>query len=98
MDLDSLNVYAHALHELGKARANADDIFAGLREVYARCKGGYACVAMITGFGILGFRYALLSYFAASVQLTAIAETRMVFALCVLDRAPLPPSTARWIT
>ncbi|OAQ97594.1 hypothetical protein LLEC1_04014 [Akanthomyces lecanii] len=51
-----LNVYAHALHELGKARANADDIFAGLREVYARCKGGYACVAMITGFGILGFR------------------------------------------
>lgn len=52
----SLNVYAHALHELGKARANVDDIFAGLREVYSRCKGGYACVAMITGFGILGFR------------------------------------------
>ncbi|KAM3528810.1 hypothetical protein NHJ13051_002211 [Beauveria bassiana] len=51
-----LNVYAHALHELGKARANADDIFAGLRDVYTRCKGGFACVAMITGFGILGFR------------------------------------------
>ncbi|KAJ3477488.1 hypothetical protein NLG97_g8824 [Lecanicillium saksenae] len=51
-----LNVYAHALHELGKARANADDIFAGLREVYARCNGGYACAAMVTGFGILGFR------------------------------------------
>lgn len=51
-----LNVYAHALHELGKARANADDIFAGLREVYSRCKGGYACVAMVTGFGVLGFR------------------------------------------
>ncbi|OAA58716.1 amidophosphoribosyltransferase [Cordyceps fumosorosea ARSEF 2679] len=51
-----LNVYAHALHELGKARANADDIFAGLRDVYARCNGGFACVAMITGFGILGFR------------------------------------------
>ncbi|KAH7157977.1 putative amidophosphoribosyltransferase [Dactylonectria estremocensis] len=51
-----LNVYAHALHELGKARANVDDIFAGLREVYTRCKGGFACAAMITGFGILGFR------------------------------------------
>ncbi|RSM00104.1 hypothetical protein CEP52_009345 [Fusarium oligoseptatum] len=51
-----LNVYAHALHELGKARANVDDIFAGLREVYSRCKGGFACVAMITGFGVLGFR------------------------------------------
>jgi amidophosphoribosyltransferase len=54
--MHSLNIYAHALHELGKARANADDIFAGLREVYSRCQGGFACVAMITGFGILGFR------------------------------------------
>lgn len=98
MDLGSLNVYAHALHELGKARANADDIFAGLREVYTRCKGGYACVAMITGFGILGFRYALLPRFAGSVQLTAIAETKMVFARFVLDHAHLPPSRARWIT
>lgn len=52
----SLNVYAHALHELGKARANVDDVFDGLREVYARCNGGFACTAMITGFGILGFR------------------------------------------
>lgn len=51
-----LNVYAHALHELGKARANVDDVFAGLEQVYERCNGGYACTAMITGFGILGFR------------------------------------------
>ncbi|UKZ79084.1 hypothetical protein TrVFT333_006834 [Trichoderma virens FT-333] len=51
-----LNVFAHALNELGKARVNVDDIFASLREVYAKCAGAYACTAMVTGFGILGFR------------------------------------------
>ncbi|PFH59719.1 hypothetical protein XA68_11955 [Ophiocordyceps unilateralis] len=51
-----LNVFAHALNELGKARANVDDVFTALRDVYARCRGAFACTAMIAGFGILGFR------------------------------------------
>ncbi|PNY28124.1 Amidophosphoribosyltransferase [Tolypocladium capitatum] len=51
-----LNVFAHALNELNKARVNVDDIFTALREVYGKCIGGYACTAMVTGFGILGFR------------------------------------------
>ncbi|PTB65177.1 Amidophosphoribosyltransferase [Trichoderma citrinoviride] len=51
-----LNVFAHSLNELGKARVNVDDIFASLRDVYAKCQGAYACTAMVTGFGILGFR------------------------------------------
>jgi glutamine phosphoribosylpyrophosphate amidotransferase len=51
-----LNVFAHALNELGKARANVDDVFTALRDVYLKCQGAYACTAMITGFGILGFR------------------------------------------
>ncbi|KAH0499606.1 hypothetical protein TgHK011_006786 [Trichoderma gracile] len=51
-----LNVFAYALNELGKARVNVDDIFASLRDVYAKCQGAYACTAMVTGFGILGFR------------------------------------------
>ncbi|KAI1501241.1 amidophosphoribosyltransferase [Biscogniauxia marginata] len=51
-----LNVFAYALNELGKARANVDDVFTALRDVYSKCQGAFACTAMITGFGILGFR------------------------------------------
>ncbi|KAH8673441.1 phosphoribosyltransferase-like protein [Xylariales sp. PMI_506] len=51
-----LNVFANSLHELGKRRVNKDDIFTALRDVYAKCIGAFACTAMITGFGILGFR------------------------------------------
>lgn len=51
-----LNVYAHALSELGKSRANSEDIFTALRTVYEKCQGAFACTVMIAGFGILGFR------------------------------------------
>lgn len=51
-----LNVFAHALNELGNTRASVQDVFTALREVYSRCKGAFACTAMIAGFGILGFR------------------------------------------
>ncbi|KAI1424844.1 amidophosphoribosyltransferase [Xylaria sp. FL1777] len=51
-----LNVFAYALNELGKMRADVHDVFTALREVYARCHGAFACTAMIAGFGILGFR------------------------------------------
>ncbi|KAG8167498.1 hypothetical protein KVR01_003187 [Diaporthe batatas] len=51
-----LNILAWALGETGKRRASVEDVFAALREVYARCHGAFACTAMIAGFGILGFR------------------------------------------
>ncbi|KAI9167563.1 Amidophosphoribosyltransferase [Paramyrothecium foliicola] len=51
-----LNIWAHALGELGKSRANSEDIFTALRAVYEMCRGAFACTAMVAGFGILGFR------------------------------------------
>ncbi|MEM7540180.1 MAG: amidophosphoribosyltransferase [Pseudomonadota bacterium] len=51
-----LNVFANELQRLGKIRINATDIFAALTQVYRRCSGGFAAVAMITGVGIIAFR------------------------------------------
>ncbi|KAF4444707.1 amidophosphoribosyltransferase [Fusarium acutatum] len=51
-----LNIFAHGLQQLGKTRANSEDIFTALGDVYAKCQGAFACTAMIAGFGILAFR------------------------------------------
>ncbi len=51
-----LNVLAHELQRIGKTRLSVDDVFDAVTNLHKRCQGGYAAVAMITGFGILGFR------------------------------------------
>ena len=51
-----LNVLAHELQQLGKLELNEQDIFTAIRAVHRRCRGAYAVVAMITGFGVVGFR------------------------------------------
>ncbi len=51
-----LNVFAHELQIRGKLRVDQDDVFEAVRGVHRRCSGGYAAVAMIPGYGILGFR------------------------------------------
>lgn len=51
-----LNVFAHELQSLGKLDLSVDDVFQAVRGVHRRCRGAYAVVIMITGFGILGFR------------------------------------------
>lgn len=51
-----LNVFAHELQKLGKLDPSKDEIFAAVRAVHQRCRGAYAVIAMITGYGIVGFR------------------------------------------
>ena len=51
-----LNVFAHELQIRGKIVPGIDDIFAAVSGVHVRCKGAYAVVAMISGYGIIGFR------------------------------------------
>jgi len=51
-----LNVFAHELQVQGKIRITEKEVFQAVAGVHRRCRGGYAAVAMITGYGVLGFR------------------------------------------
>jgi len=51
-----LNVFAHELQAQGKLRLTEDDIFNAVAGVHRRCRGAYAAVVLIIGYGIVGFR------------------------------------------
>lgn len=51
-----LNVLANNLQKTGKFRINEEDIFTAVSGLMEQCKGAYACVAMLAGFGIIAFR------------------------------------------
>lgn len=51
-----VNILAHELHVQGKMEPTPSDMFAAVARVHKRIKGGYAVVAVITGFGVLAFR------------------------------------------
>jgi amidophosphoribosyltransferase len=52
-----LNVLAHELAErAGGYRLDPNSIFSAVGGVYRRCRGAYAVVAMIAGYGLLAFR------------------------------------------
>jgi amidophosphoribosyltransferase len=51
-----LNVFAHELQLQGKLKMEVDDVFRAVAGVHKRCRGAYAAVAMITGYGVVAFR------------------------------------------
>lgn len=51
-----LNVFAHELQCRNKLSPDPADIFSAVSAVHRRCRGAYAAVAMITGYGMVGFR------------------------------------------
>jgi len=51
-----LNVFAHELQAQDRLRIDEEDVFRAVEGVHRRCRGGYAAVAMIPGFGMFGFR------------------------------------------
>jgi amidophosphoribosyltransferase len=52
-----LNVLAHELENAAlKLRLDPPTIFAAVANVHRRCRGAYAVVAMIAGYGVLAFR------------------------------------------
>jgi len=51
-----VNILAHELQNLGKLEPTPADVFTAVANVHKRIRGGYAVVAVITGFGVLAFR------------------------------------------
>lgn len=51
-----LNVFAHELQAVSSMRTTPDEIFQAVTRVHERAVGAYAVVALITGYGIVGFR------------------------------------------
>jgi amidophosphoribosyltransferase len=51
-----LNVFAHELQQQPADELTPRAIFAAVAAVHRRCRGGYAVVALIMGYGIVAFR------------------------------------------
>ncbi|WP_293647032.1 amidophosphoribosyltransferase [Thiolapillus sp.] len=52
-----LNIFAHGLSSYPPhLNLSEEDIFRAVETVHKRCRGGYAAVAMIPGYGVIAFR------------------------------------------
>jgi len=51
-----LNVLAHELQIQDRMALTPDHIFKAVAGVHARARGGYACVALVLGYGLVAFR------------------------------------------
>ncbi len=51
-----LNVLAHELAENDRMALTPEHMFKAVAGVHARARGGYACIALVLGYGLLAFR------------------------------------------
>ena len=51
-----LNVFAHELQAQERLRLEPEHLFRAVAGVHNRCVGGYAIVALVLGYGMVGFR------------------------------------------
>ena len=51
-----LNVFAHELMLRKSLRLTPEDVFEAIAMVHRRCRGAYAVVMLINGYGVVGFR------------------------------------------
>lgn len=51
-----INIFAAELEKFNKSRVNNADVFSALTGTMNMIRGAYACVAMLAGYGIIGFR------------------------------------------
>jgi amidophosphoribosyltransferase len=51
-----LNVFAHELMMCGTLRVTPNEVFEAVSRVHIRTRGAYACVGLISGYGLVGFR------------------------------------------
>ena len=51
-----LNIFAHELQAQERLRLEPEHLFKAVAGVHGRCVGGYAVVALVLGYGLVGFR------------------------------------------
>ncbi|MHC1480466.1 amidophosphoribosyltransferase [Frateuria aurantia] len=51
-----LNVLAHELQARSSMAVSPDQVFDAVAQVHKRARGGYACVTLVLGYGLLAFR------------------------------------------
>jgi len=51
-----LNVFAHELMQRNTLRLSPEDVFEAIAMVHRRCRGAYAVVMLLNGYGVVGFR------------------------------------------
>ncbi|CAI5756681.1 unnamed protein product [Candida verbasci] len=51
-----LNIFAAELDKFNKSRVNNHDLFSALSGTMEKIRGAFACVALLAGYGLIGFR------------------------------------------